>query len=78
MIGSDIDRCVEYPHLGEHYQIDILFVKKVYDKLQSNDIDFLHKNAEKELANLKTALFNFYVSKSKESIKMFQQTSAIE
>ena len=77
MIGSDIDRCVEYPHLGEHYQIDILFVKKVYDKLQSNDIDFLHKNAEKELGNLKTALFNFYVSKSKESIKMFQQTSAI-
>lgn len=36
-IGQNIERCVEYPHLGQHYQIDVLFVKKVYDKFKNND-----------------------------------------
>ncbi len=78
IIGGDIDRCAEFPHLGQYYQIDLLFVKKVYDKFRSNDFDFLHKNAEKELRSLKSALFKFYLAKSKETMKMFQQTTAIE
>lgn len=38
----------------------------------------MYSNAEKEILHLKSALNKFYLAKSKESIKMFQQTTAIE
>lgn len=77
-LSVDIDRAIEHPHLGESYQIDLLFVKKVYDKLRLKDFDFIHKQALKELMALKSTLFKFYLAKSKESIRQFEKSTAIE
>jgi len=38
----------------------------------------MHQNAEKELSQLKNALYKFYLAKSKESIKQYQEVTAIE
>ena len=50
----------------------------MHDKFRLNNFEFLHQNAGKELANLKSALNKFYLAKSKESLRMFEMTTAIE
>lgn len=34
IISENIQKCEEFPHLGEHYQIDLLYVKRTYQKLK--------------------------------------------